>query len=290
MAPTPRTTAHTLTPRDEQILHLIYRYRFITAEDLAYLLNAPNSLAYWRRRLSALAGGKDLQPNTWLCRIPLPGVGNPLRIFTLGSKARKYLQREAGVPVDWYFRPSHYRDVGSSHLRHSVLVTKLGVAAEYWSKRQSTYALAQIRLGYELARTSAKVIPDLWLMFENNQGDKYPLMIELDRGMEFQAKFKRHVKARLTYIESGEYSKAFSTPAVMIAYATTGQLPEYRDTRRATITRWTQEVLAEEKKEAWAGIFRFTSVTLDGVYGQGLFDRPVWHRPDAAQPVPLLHP
>jgi hypothetical protein len=286
-----RKTPHILNPRDEQILRYFYQYRYMSALDMAYLHFSPASLEHVRAILTSLAGGADLQPNAYLCRFPLPrtGFGNQLKIFALGSKGRKYLQREVGLPVDWYFRPYKYRDLGFSHLRHALILTRLAVAAHYWSRHQSQYTLTQTRLSYELAHSITKVIPDAWLLFEDSNGNKYPVMIEIDRGMEFKDKFTRHVKARIEFIRSGEYSRIFGTHAVIIAYATTGQTPEYRETRQATMCAWIMETLDELEKRGWAGIFRITSIIMDDVYELGLFDKTVWFRPDATStPMPLL--
>jgi hypothetical protein len=75
---------------------------------------------------------------------------------------------------------------------------------------------------------------------------------------------------------------------VMIAYATTGQKPEYRETRRAAMCAWTQEVLAELHRENWASIFRFHSLCLDTIYETPFFESPVWYRPDMQTPMLLF--
>lgn len=94
--------------------------------------------------------------------------------------------------------------------------------------------------------------------------------------------------ARIEFIASGAYQKMFETEAVMIAYATTGETPAYRETRRRTMCAWTQEVLAEQQMESWASVFRFCSVAYDDLYTAPLFQDPVWYRPDQPQPVPLF--
>jgi hypothetical protein len=59
------------------------------------------------------------------------------------------------------------------------------------------------------------------------------------------------------------YRKIFGTDAVIIAYITTGDLPEYRETRRRAMCAWAQEVLADLHMENWSRIFRFASVEFD---------------------------
>jgi hypothetical protein len=82
---------------------------------------------------------------------------------------------------------------------------------------------------------------------------KYAVLFELDRGMEFQQKFKEHVKGRLELIRSGQYAKLFGVPGVIVSYVTTGQTPQYRNTRVKTMNAWTREVLAELNLKNWGG-------------------------------------
>ncbi|MGH8654488.1 MAG: hypothetical protein ACREYE_21000, partial [Gammaproteobacteria bacterium] len=86
------------------------------------------------------------------------------------------------------------------------------------------------------------------------------------------------------------YRQLFHTNAVVIAYVTTGQTPEYRETRRKAICRFTMEVLKELGKESWASIFRVCSTTLEDIYQTPFFDEPIWYRPDSPTPVPLFTP
>ncbi len=114
---------------------------------------------------------------------------------------------------------------------------------------------------------------------------QFPVLLEIDRGTQHKAPFQTHLKARLEFIRSGQYADVFGVPAVIIAYATTGQLPTYGQTRRQALCAWIMDVLAELKMENWAEIFRVTNLTHEDIYTTPLFDAPVWYRPDAPQPV-----
>jgi hypothetical protein len=276
-----------LSPRDEDILRAVHTFRYMTAKDVAYLWFSPTVLNYVRHRLARLAGGTDLAPRTYLCRFQLPGSGE--KIFTLGVKGRDYLQREAGMSVDWYFRPYRLQHFSFSHLMHALVLTRFVVAARFWSRSQKQFTLWETQLSYELTRTPGlSVIPDGWLMFERTDGAKFPVLLEIDRGTQHKAPFQTHLKARLEFIRSGQYAEVFSVPAVLIAYATTGQLPTYGDTRRRALGGWIMEILAELKMENWAGVFRVTSLTHAEMFETPLFDAPVWYKPDADSPVSLF--
>jgi hypothetical protein len=150
---------------------------------------------------------------------------------------------------------------------HNLLLTRFLVAAHTWARSAPDFNLTQTRTCYELSKISPtvilnkdgreenlKVIPDSWLLFERVKGAEhkcfFPILLEIDRGREYQQKFKSHVRSRIEFIKKGgAYTQVFGQSAVTIAYVTTGERPEYRETRRAAMCSWTQEVLAEQKKE-----------------------------------------
>jgi hypothetical protein len=188
------------------------------------------------------------------------------------------------------------------HVLHSLLLTRFVVGAQYWCRQREDFRLLQARLSYDLARVAATVtldtkgtaqthpvIPDAWLLFERvKNGNHVPILLEIDRGMEYQQRFKQHIRSRIKFIEEGVYTQVFQNRSVTIAYLTSGQVPEYHQSRRETMRKWTMEVLAEQGKENWAGVFRFGSMVLDNHVDLTLFEQPVWYRPDSAEPLPLL--
>jgi hypothetical protein len=252
-----------------------------------------------RSALSRLAGGTDNKERECLYRFPLPSgkAGNPERVFTLGSAGREIVE-SLGMPVDWYYRPSKTGRFSGSYLAHQLLLTRFVLCACQFASHNPDYTMADMRLCYDIERSLGKrtgdaVVPDAWLHFERvADGARFPILVEIDRGSEFQERFKNHVKGRLAFIRSGEYARVFGTQAVIIAYATTSQVQRHTETRRKTMCAWTMEVLGELNIENWAGIFRFTSaLDYKTLYeeGQELFTNPVWYRPDTSStPISLL--
>jgi hypothetical protein len=306
-----------LTRPIEAILRAIRFHHFMTALDVAHLLYSLSSLTYVRGILSSLAGGADFKNAQFLYRFQLPAAktGGSEKIYTLGSKGRDFLAKEAGVPVDWYFRPQKVRHLSYSQVVHNLLLTRFLVSAHTWAAKQPDFRLVKTRICYDLAREAAtvevgketlpagkqrkteklKVIPDAWMLFEKLSGGAHkhflPIWLEVDRGTEHSSKFKHHLRSRIEFIRSGAYSKLFEAPGVTIAYVTTGDLPEYRETRRRAMCAWTQEVLADLHMENWSSIFRFASVVFEELYTIPLFDdEPVWYRPDLSTPVTLFTP
>jgi Replication-relaxation len=286
-----------LSPTEEEMLKTLSTYRFMTALDMAYSLFSPKSLTHVRSMLTRLAGGDDFQERSYLYRFPLPSgkPGNPERLFTLGSEGLAVV-RSLGIPAKWYYRPSTTGRLNGSYLAHQLLVTRFVICACRFTNQHPDYILADVRLCYELEGQIGKqggetVVPDAWLLFERvTDGARSPVLVEMDKGSEYQERFKDHVRGRLAFIQSGEYARVFGTPAVIIAYATIGRSQEHADTRRRTMAAWTMEVLRELELPSWAGIFRFTSaLEYTRLYEQGdaLFTEPVWYRPDE-QRTPML--
>jgi len=288
-----------LSPTEEEILKVMSTYRYMNAVDVAHCLFSPASLTYVRSILTRLAGGDDYKEHECLYRFPMQSgkAGNPERVFTLGS-AGLAVVRNLESPAEWYYRPSRTRRLQSSYLNHQLLLTRFVVCACRFAREHQGYNLVDTRLCYELEgqigkRGTETVVPDAWLHFER-EADKqrFPILVEIDRGSEYQKQFKNHVKGRLEFYRSSEYERVFSTPAVIVAYATTSEVEAHAETRRKTMCAWTMEVLRELEIENWADIFRFTSaLDYTRLYEQGreLFTRPVWYRPDApSTPVLLL--
>jgi hypothetical protein len=275
-----------LNVKDIAILEAVSYYRYMTARDVTHLLFAKGSQSYVTTRLSMLAGGTDHQTNNYLYRFPLPtDRGNSERIWTLGSRGRDYLEA-SGHTITWQFRPDRLRHVSYGQISHALLLTRFLVGAQLWCRDQPDVSLLQMRISYEMQEEAKGVIPDGWLLVEVH-GTKYAVILELDRGMEQGVKFKQHVKARVEFIRSGEYQRLFGVPGVIVAYATTGQTPAYRQTRANAMNYWIGQVLKDMKRTSWAGIFRCSAIEFSDLYDTipQLFENPEWLRPDTKEKV-----
>lgn len=292
-----------VTPQVEAILKAVHFYRYVTALDIAHLLYSPTSLTHVRERLAALSGDADCVTHQYLYRVRLPtGAGNRPKVFTLGSRGRDYLANDLGMPVNWYFRPDKVRNMGYSHMLHNLILTRFLIAAQRWAARDPEFQLVQQRICYELAerpatvtitqegqRRAVKVIPDAWVEFQRrSDGRRFPVLLEIDRGMHFQRKLKEQVASRIEYISCGAYKETFGTEAAQIAYVTTGTTQALAESRRTSLCAWTKEVLAEMRIANWASIFRFHALALDGMYETTFLRDAVWYAPDRTKPLPLF--
>jgi hypothetical protein len=141
--------------------------------------------------------------------------------------------------------------------------------------------------------TKVAVVPDAFLRIELKDGDEYGCWIEVDRLSENYKKYLQLVRNRLELAKSEQYKKYFNIDSCLFCYIVTdiaGNTPEKLKSRLHTIRRWTEEVLPEENRKAWASMFRFTSISFKSIYDetQSLFEEAKWEQPDAAKPVPLF--
>lgn len=269
----------------------------MTALDVTYLLYSPRTITTVRELLFDLCGGADFQVNKYLYRFPLPqfSSGRTEKVYTLGSRGRHLLATEMGIPVDWYFKPQKVKHLSFGFVIHALTLTRFLVALNYFVRTHTNFKILKLITSYDFERKELKksksVIPDAWILVEEiriGKSSKIPILLEIDRGTEYKQQFKEHVKARLEFIRSGAYASQFETEAVMVVYATTGQLPEYQLSRRIAMCKWTYELLQEMRMEEWASIFRFASINWKELYQAHLFDESVWFKPGAQTPLMLF--
>jgi hypothetical protein len=292
-----------------RILRATHFYRFLVAQDICRLYWSLSSLTYVRDLLAKLA------MNKYLYRFQLPsvhcgGIGAE-RIYTLGAAGRKFMEK-SGYKVDWVYKPHRIKLASYGAGLHNLLLSRTLIAASVWAKKQPNFKLVKTRICYELAREApsieltdakgerekVKVIPDAFCLFQklsNNKHDErfYQVLLEIDRGMEYQKRFKKAIRARLEFIkDSGAYSSLFGTAPnnVIIAYITTGDRPEYRESRRRAMSKWASEVISQSDLNNLSCSLLFCSVVASDLYNIPLFDGKGWFSPGAPNPVSLFTP
>ncbi len=290
-----------------RILRATHFYRFLVAQDICRLYWSLSSLTYIRDLLAKLA------MNKYLYRFQLPnvhcgGIGAE-RIYTLGAAGRKFMEK-SGYKVDWNYRPHRIKLASYGAVLHNLLLSRTLIAASVWAKKQPNFKLVKTRICYELAREApsiqltngkgeremVKVIPDAYLLFQklnNNKHERfYQVILEVDRGMEFQKRFVKSIRARLEFKDSAAYSSLFETAPnnVIIAYITTGDRPEYRESRRRAMSDWTKKILEQSDSVNLPCSFLFCSVVASEIYNIPLFQGAGWFRPGESSPVSLFTP
>jgi hypothetical protein len=281
-------SASALTERDLAIMRDLSELRFATAKDLVLMHFSARSLTYGRRLLRRLTDAGYL----YRFAPPRTTSGNPERVYVLAGKGAQALVHIAGIPVSWYYKPSK-KGLSFSYLRHALLVSRVVASLTYFARSHPRYTLTDCRLFYELSRMQLPptgednekpqllpAVADAWAFLERSDGEETALWIEADCGTEMRQKFQSYLKARITFVKSGDYERVFGTPAVLICFLTTGHIEEYKNERRRALQGWTREALAQLHMEDWAAVLRFAAVGYNELFTLPLFDAPVWYRPD----------
>jgi hypothetical protein len=302
-----------LTEPLARILRAVAFYRFVQIQDLCHLFYSQTSITYARALLSQLSGG-DGKTHRYLYRFQLPsvhsgGIGAE-RIYTLGSRGRDFMEK-SGFKVDWYYRPHKVKHASYGAVLHNLLLSRTLIAASVWAKKQPNFKLLKTHTCYELSKNApsiqlinakgeremVKVIFDAYLLFQklnnNNHECFYQVILELDRGTEFKKRFVKSIRARLEFIkDSGAYRRLLEMEPknVIIAYITTGDRPEYRESRRQAMCEWTREVLSQSDLRNLPCSFLFCSVLSSEIYNIPLFEGAGWFKPGESSPVSLFAP
>jgi hypothetical protein len=317
MKTTSLRSAHTnsviLSEPQQKILRAAHFYHFLWAQDICRLYWSLSSITYVRDLLANLAKHKYLYrfAHPSLSKTSLSKGGAVENIYTLGCKGREYVERILGLPVYRYYTPHKIRHHSYGAVLHNTILARTLIAASVWAKKQTNFKLVKTHICYQLAREApsiqlitgkgelemVKVIPDAYLLFQklnNNKHERfYQVILELDRGMEYQKRFKKAIRARLEFIkDSGAYTSLFGTAPnnVIIAYITTGDRPEYRESRRKAMCDWTRDVLAQNDLNNLPCSFLFCSVVASELYNIPLFDGAGWFSPGSPKPVSLFTP
>jgi hypothetical protein len=301
------TNSLILTEPHVRILRATHFYRFLVAQDICRLYWSLSSLTYVRDLLAKLA------MNKYLYRFQLPsvhsgGIGAE-RIYTLGAAGRDFMEK-SGYKVDWLYKPHKLRHASYGAVLHNLLLSRTLIAASVWAKKQPNFKLVKT-LCYELAREApsiqltndkgeremVKVIPDAYILYQKLNNNKhecfYQILLEIDRGMEFQKRFVKSIRARLEFIKDfGAYRRLLGMEPknVIIAYITTGDRPEYRESRRRSMCDWARKVLEQSDSVNLPCSFLFCSVVASEIYHIPLFEGAGWFRPGDSSPVSLFTP
>lgn len=293
-----RKTPVIISERDDEILHAVYTYRYLTALQVTRLFYSKGSLKYVRDNLGALV------ENGYLYRFNLPTttLGKSPYVYTLASKGIKYL-KSLDVEDMFKFRPSVEREVSYQHIHHTLSLNDMLIAAALLTKDDTTISISDLRHEWFLKHTplSVKVtveaangkkieqitvVPDAFVHFRFPVQGKYhsmPIWVELDRGTEAIKQFKRKIRGLLAVIDSVEYEQLFHTKGITIAFATTAN-----GTRLANMRSWVKQELTELGKLSESSLFLFTKLPEGELDPKSVYLSSTWYLADDDSPVSLL--
>jgi hypothetical protein len=303
-------------PHHDRILEAIYRYHFMTVEQVTRLLYSRGTISTVRALLNELAVNKYLlsfhEPR------PTP-VGSTPKIYTLSLQGFNHLKKQ-GASVPTRFREPDVEELEKNYLflKHNLAVTDFLIAAKVLEKQMPTIQLygflheralkqqppltatiekrtpdgeQMIDTDGKVALSTIRLYLDGFLDFRLRLPDRekparFCLLLELDRKTESEADIKRKIRGLLIAVKSGECFKRFGTrnPTVAFVNAVGGEA------RREQLRAWAEAELKKTKEpKYWTEMFVFTDMPGDGIIDcQQLFLSPVWYMPFSDKPSVLI--
>lgn len=282
-----RVGAPLVSERDDAILQALYRYQFLTVDQVVTLFYAPASVEYVRVRL------KRLYTAGYVTRLRLPraAAGNAPWVYTLARQGITYL-KAAGFSEFVTFELDSQQH-SWLFLNHTLSVNDFLIAAELLHQQVPEVVLADMRHERVLRRHPVPIslsqgetmtlVPDGWLDFHLRQTARMCVLLELDMGTIEQKAFKRKLRGLLAFLTGPTYQELFGTPSVTVAIATTAG-----DSRAARIRSWIEQVLRAQQQEQEAEFFLVASLPQGTLDAQHVFLTPCWQQPFGQAPLSLL--
>ena len=251
---------YNLTQADEAILHSFILYPYLTIDQVTRFHYRSGSATYVSTKLKTLAEQKYLfRPKRLSATTPY--------VYCLGSRGVRFLRRQG---VDVLFHPSEHETLSYPFLQHTLAVNEFLLAASLLPRAYPSITLFAIKHDLTLKCSLKRVIPDGWMDFRRGSLQQC-IWLELDRGTMEQKRFKKKIADLLAFAMHG-YEEAFATPSLTIAFATTAG-----ETRLTNMVTWTQQELAEQRKQEEADLFRFATIPSGALDPTWLFLRANWH-------------
>ena len=197
-----------LTERDQQILQLVARCRYLRTEQIFRRLFPKGALSNCRRRL------RLLYHHGFLVRVPGPELGS--LVYAVDRRALNLLRREEGVHV----KLSRARPVGSSEpLRHLLAVNTfrlaLELAAEHLDADLNWLGEEELRgrppfAGFSRVNAGWRPpVPDAYIVL-TLPPRRMRFFLEVDMGTEDAAVIRRKVRSHLSLYATGSFQRAFA--------------------------------------------------------------------------------
>lgn len=255
----------------------------VTAEQLCRLHYSPGSIKAVKARLKLLVDNGYLLADN----IPSKKPHSPY-YYTLAAKGMRYLKKE-GYDIAPSMRASKEQDKQYTHIKHTLELNDVIIAASLLEKHNPTYRLASFIHERELKRPQYRydVVPDALLDFrkslDNGKQRRMTVLLEHDRASEHINAFKPRIRAYVKMLKTESYKNLYGVGTVTVAVTTSKG--EYHAEK---LRRWTREELkATGNLQTFGPIFYFTNLapTIDP---KVLWLEPVWCTPDVTEPLALL--
>ena len=263
-----------LSGPDEALLRWVGFFGYLTVDQLLRLLYQDSSRSYVQKRLKALAVGAE----PYLIRDRVPGKrvgGSTAYYYTLSTRGARLIER-LGIDVPRRKRPSEQRTLSFEHLQHHLDTNDVHIAF-FLAEKAGQLTVTSSETEWQLRTRGMRITPDAFLDVAFNQF-RYPFAIELDRGTEVQAVWRRKVRAIVGWYEQ-QYHAVFGTTSltVLVVVAQGGEL------RLKNLLHWTQAELTAQGRGDYATLFQMTCTPV--AQREALLFGDVWQNPGREQPL-----
>ena len=305
--------AFVIKPHHDRILEAIYRYHFMTVEQVTRLLYSRGSITKVRALLGELASHELLLAFHEPRATP---VGSTPKIYMLSLRGYNHL-RKHGISLPFRFRVPDVSELEKNYLflRHNLAVTDVLLSARVLERLYPTIHLyeflherslkqqeplvakvekrtpdgEQVAQKEQVMFDTIRVYPDGFLDFrirdsEDGKTKRCCILLEVDRKTESEKDIKRKVRGYLLAIKSEAYKDRFGrVPTVAFINMVGGE------ERREHLRAWAESELKKTKEpHFWTEMFVFTDLSEGNTDSERLFLTPVWYMPFDNKPTVIL--
>jgi hypothetical protein len=284
------------TPKGvRKILVALAEFDYLTAEQVTRLCYAKGSLTYVKATLKSLVDARFA--------LALGGRGMRFpRVYTPTGTGRTFASAVQGLPHAKRVRPSEEEEKADNFffIEHTMAVTDVLIGARLLSQAVPDIRLTRLYLERELKRKIYVEIPEPTTRGREN--NRQQICLEPDASVDFtiqekwqeffhielyrthlrEHRFKQKIAGYVAYAGSTLHQQLFHTPALSIAvFCANDQLA-------ATLKRWTEEVLHEDKQQELGERFFFRSIDTATASPEEMYLSPVWEQAFSDVKTPLL--
>jgi hypothetical protein len=271
-----RTRSAVLSGPDEAILRWVGYFGYLTVVQILRLLYEESSIAYVQKRLKRLV--EDELPYLIRDRVPDKRIGGSTPYYyTLSTRGAKLIE-SLGIDVPRRKRPSEQRTLSFEHIQHHLDTNDVHIAF-LLAEKAGQLTVTSSETEWQLRAREMRITPDAFLDVAFNQF-RYPFAIELDRGTEVQAVWRRKVRAIVAWYEQ-PYRSIFGTTSltVLVVVAQGGEL------RLKNLLHWTQAELTANGRGDYAALFQMTCTPV--AQREVFLFGDVWQIPGREQPLSI---
>lgn len=271
-------TSSALTQRQDQTLHLLARFRFLTRAQVEAFLFPPGSeITPGSRTVMAKRVLTSLKKRD-LVRHAVRGVGGPRggsspHVWYLTPKGARAMNTEQSIG------PRRRAPRGGFLAAHATTVADVALAFRNAARQQPGHELAEFLCDWEIRQQfdNAAIVPDAFLIYASS-AIEVSAFVEVDLGTEGMKFFTKKVERYLDFRRSGAWEKPYGVWPVVLVVAPTRA--------RTTLLKAAAERVLDARPQE-AGVTEFLFAAIGTLRERGPLGD-IWQMAGADDPQTLL--